>query len=247
MKAVRLLAAFVAALWLALAPAAAMLQINELNGFNVGGAAALPSITFLQCSTLAGAGSSTITHTAQNVGTESGTRATIIGIAAEDSASTYNVTGVTVGGDSATEVADTAGPNASNAALYILSNPTGTSEDVVVTYSEAVTEGDVVCLWAVTDLSSLTKVSSATGSGTGAINLDLSATSADGVAVGVCAEASNTTRPATWIGLSERADTDIGNFNYSAADTSPTNGSSLTVSCEQVGGGATAGASAAFR
>lgn len=247
----RFLAPLFALFYLAATVAAhAGVVLDPFTAFPPAGGAT-PTLTFLQCSANVMSGTAIHTAAAQNVGTASGTRSTIIGILAEDGSSAYTVDSVTVGGDAAAEVVDEGGTNNSTSAIYILSNPVGTSEDVVVTFSEAVSQGMVVCLWSVTDLSSLTAVASISAADLSAANplaINLGATSADGVAVGVCANVDGTTRTITWAGLSERAEADAGAFNISAADTSPTNGSSLNISCTWSAGTAThSGAAAAFR
>lgn len=246
----KLLASVLALCLLVTAAAASGLLINPYR-FGGGSPPATPTLTFLQCSGNVSSGTAIHTAAAQNVGTASGTRSTIIGILAEDGSSAYTVDSVTVGGDAATEVVDEGGTNNSTAAIYILSNPAGTSEDVVVTFSEAIGQGMVVCLWSATDLSSLTAVASISAADLSAANplaINLGTTSVDGVAVGVCTNVDGATRTITWAGLSERAEADPGAYNISAADTSPTNGSSLNISCTWSGGTAThSGAAAAFR
>lgn len=236
-------------LWLAVHPALAMLTVTELHGFNASSGGATPTIAFLQCGTQTSTGSATITVSAQNTGTASSSRVTIVGVLAEDSASTFSVNGLTVGGDAATEVVDEDGTGVVNSALYILTNTADTSEDVVITFSESVSEDVTVCLWQANDLSSLTAVAATADDDTssGVLVLDLSATSADGIAVGVCLSAVDASETTTWTGLTEREDADVGTHHSSAADTSPTDGSALTVRCDWTGTGDASGVAAAFR
>lgn len=246
----RIFAPLFAVLYLASAIAA---QAGFLiNPYIYGGAAAPPAatITFLQCSAgVSLGGTNTATFTSQNVGTASADRYNIIGVMSDDSASVFNVTGVTVGGGAATEVADEGGTGATNAALYIFLNTAGTSENVVITMSETSNDDAVVCLWQANNLLSATAVSTATGNDTASasFNMNLSSTTSDGIAVGVCSSEDSTVRAVTWTGLTERAEADGGVLQISAADTSPTNGSSLTITCDWAGTSDAAGVTAAFR
>ena len=209
------------------------------------------TITFLQCATNTTDGSS-FTFSAQNTGTASSDRATIVGILVEDAALVHSINSVTVGGDSATEVVDQGGVGSTlNSAFYILANPSGTSEDIVVTPSETVTSMSV-CVWQANNLESTTATDTASDSDTDAnpMTLDLDV-SADGIAVAVCADVSASSATYTWVGLTERDDATPGEHTRSAADYDEDSSASapLTASCDSSNTGAQdqTGAAASFR
>lgn len=220
---------------------------GELQGYWVGNSA-LPSLTFLQCTSI---GDGTASPSSSlNVGTASSTRATIIGIFAEDSASVFSVTGVTVGGDAASEIVETATTLTSDAAIYALNNPVGTSETVQVTFDEAISATVIVCLWAANDLSSLTAVSVNSGEHTssGVINANLSATSADGIAVAITGNTNGSAETVTLVGVTQNGSvTNNGASNAVSAHTAPTAGGALTVSADWTNNGDASLAVAAFR
>lgn len=238
-----------------LAPAAATLTTTNLAGFNAYTAAVAgggpATITFQQCATNTTDGSS-FTFSAQNTGTASSDRATIVGILIEDAAALHSINSVTVGGDSATEVVDQGAAGVLvNSAIYILDNPTGTSEDIVVTPSETVTSMSI-CVWQANNLESTTATDTASDGDTDAnpMTLDLDV-SADGIAVAVCADVSAGGTTYTWVGLTERDDATPGEHTRSAADYDEDSSASvpLTASCDSSNAGAQdqTGAAASFR
>lgn len=210
-------------------------------------AVALPSLSFAAC-TASTSDLTTYTFSGHSVGALGTDRATVVTVLTQDALDTYNVSSVTIGGDSATEIADTAGAQNKSTALYIMSNAAGTSEDIVVTMSEAVTEA-AICVWAAYSLSSLTAVASASASITGgaAINLNVN-TSANGLVFAACSgNAGNTT---TWTGLTEaQAEADNESISYSPAHFTEDSSAAtpLGVTCDYTGSGTGAGASASFR
>ena len=226
---------------------------GHLTGFwqapSAGGGPA--TITFLQCATDTTDGSS-FTFSAQNTGTASSDRATIVGILIEDAAALHSINSVTVGGDSATEVVDQGAAGVLlNSAIYILDNPTGTSEDIVVTPSETVTSMSI-CVWQANNLESTTATDTASDSDTDAnpMTLDLDV-SADGIAVAVCADVSASSTTYTWVGFTERDDATPGEHTRSAADYDEDSSASapLTASCDSSNAGSQdqTGAAASFR
>ena len=210
--------------------------------------AAPASITFLQCAQDNG-NNSTFTFASQNTGTASADRYTIIAIMGDDSATTFDVTSVTVGGDAATEVADHGASGSMNdTALYILANPAGTSETVAVTFSEAVVHASI-CLAQVNGLISATPLDTAASFDTaaGAITLSVN-TTAGGIAVGMCSTQTNGVST-IWTGLTERADENLSEAGaYSYADLEVVSGATpLSITCDYTGGADTTGVAASFR
>lgn len=241
--------AFFLSLWLALAwsilPAAAELTTTQLTGFNVGGAAPA-SLSFVSCTTDT-SNLSTYTFTSHATGT-AGNRWTIVSFHGRRSSANWSYSSATVGGNSATEVIDTA--NASSvvqSAIYIIANPSGTTATIVVNTSVAVASM-TVCVWAGYDLQSATAVdtASAFSSTSAAMTLDLDISSG-GFAVG--AATSQTGTPThTWTGMTERSDAASGDIEhtYSAADTN-TAGAPRSVSADGSGVNNSVGVSASFR
>ena len=244
----RFLASLAAALFCLAQAAQAQLIVTELAGFGASGETPLPVLSFLQCAS-SDANATSYTYSAQNVGTASASRATIVGIAARDSATLFTVSTVTVGGDSATSVKDDGGAQQISSALFIVANPAGTSEDVVVTFSEAVTSASI-CLWAVTDLSSLTAVATANASnGTGAaLTLDVN-TSAYGIIASMCGVFASGGTVAPTGSAIERADADTAEIHYAAYDyTEGASGASpRSFGCDNSLSNSTSGVSASFR
>jgi hypothetical protein len=171
--------AAILALCLAASQACAGILINP---YAFGAAPVTPTRTFEACvddDTPANPN----TFSGVDVGAEDANRSTFVTIHTEDGAATFNVTAVTVGGDAAAELVDTAGAQPSNTAIYALANATGTAEDIVVTHSESVNRL-TICTYSVLNLASLTPVDTASGSvSDGAeINLDVD-TSAGGIVI----------------------------------------------------------------
>jgi len=178
---------------------------------------AYPNITFLQC---AGDATDLTTYTfaTQNTGTASADRYTLVGVTGEDADTVFTVSTVTVGGDSATEVTEDGGLGVSiNSAMYIMANSAGTSEDIVVTFSEAVTAA-AVCLWQVNNLTSGTAhdFASDNASGGAAANLTMDF-AALGVGAAICGNTTDT-NTFTWTGMTESSDADLGDLRGSSAE-----------------------------
>jgi len=188
----------IAALTFGVQPALAGFVINSFSFAKVAA-----TISFVSCTT-SDANLTTYTFTAHATGT-AGTRKTIVGVSGEDGTPDFSVASMTVGGVSASEVVDSA--NASSpiqSALYIIDNPSGTTADIVVTFSETV-RSSAVCVFAAYDISSETAVATASQYQAVAENIVLSLNvSADGVAVGQSAT-EDETRTTTWAGLVENA------------------------------------------
>jgi len=233
----------IAALTFGVQPALAGFVINSFSF----AAPVAATISFVSCTTDA-ANLTTYTFTAHATGT-AGTRKTIVGVSAEDASSDFSVASMTVGGVSATEVVDSA--NASSlvqSALYIIDNPSGTTADIVVTFSEDVTSA-AVCVFAAYDISSETAVATASDYQSVSENLVLSLNvSADGVAVG---QSANTGASAitTWTGLVENAPESSAEYAISSAhyDEDATASSPLTAGSDWNGSGDAIGVSASFR
>lgn len=213
------LLAITSSLWLALAPAFAGLLINPYR-FAAGAA----SITFLQC-TQDTSDLTTYTFSSQNTGTASADRHTIVTIAAEDSATNFTISTVTVGGDSATELYSTLATQSVESGIFGLLNTSGTSEDIVVTFSEAVTSANI-CVYQVNNLNSLTPVDTSNdateetcSSAGGNTVCDLVIDAQDGgILVGVLGKSANGSSAVTWnAGLTEDSEQGASESSLSTA------------------------------
>lgn len=214
-----------------------------INSYSVvSGGAVLPSLTFVGC-TIDNTAQTTYTTVGQSIGTAGATRTVIIIALSRDGTTDFSTSSMTIGGVSASEQADTASTARSNqVAVYSLNVSSGTTADVAVTYSEAITVS-VICVFAAYDLNSSTKVASTTAVSTTTLTLDANV-SANGIVVGGCDN--NTVAGFTWSGLNEEIDaTDAS--NYTVADITVTPASTpLAISCTG-GGSIMAGASVTFR
>ena len=212
---IRLITALICSLALVCSQASAGFLLNSYAISSV------PTIAFLQCETAAPTGSNPYTFSSINTGTASADRRTVVGVVAQDNTTVFTASTLTVGGDSASKQADNGAASAKGgAAIFILDNSSGTSESVVITFSEAVSINTIsICLWSITGgLSSNTSVDSATGSLKGSSTQTLSSDfSANGVGVGVCTS-DVSGRTWTWTGMTERADGDVTSGSRTAAD-----------------------------
>lgn len=191
------------------------------------------SITFLQCNYVSTA-TSPITWTGVNVGTASADRYTLVGVGLADSAATFTMTSMTIGGNTATKLVDFGGASRQvSAGFFILANPTGTSQNIVLTPSEAIAFGGTICTWQINNLTSATAdATSSGGSANGALfNFNLN-TLAGGLVAGMCVTFESTANTNTWAGLTERFDGE-GSLAVSGADKFPTTSATpLSVSCD---------------
>jgi hypothetical protein len=188
-----------------------------------GGEPVQASITFLQCANLT-TNVSSYTFTAQNTGTATADRVTLVGVVVEDALGQFSISSVTVGGDTATilnqQGAGVSASVSSVAGFAALSNTAGTSEDIVVTTSEAATAA-TACVWQVNDIDF-----GAGGAGfyfTGgetfgnALMTRELKVPARGVAAGL-SMVDTTAATNTWTGLVESSDGSNGEFEHSTAE-----------------------------
>lgn len=174
----------------------------------------------------------------------------VIGISAEDGASTFTVSTATVDSNAMHVLVDQGGSRVASAAIWATNNIQLVGLDTVdvsVTFSEAITSA-VVCVWIIKN--ARTSVADSTNSGSnnsGAlITLTLNPTVATGFGVGICNTAlTGGTAPFTWAVLTEQEDTESTEQHYTNADLAAT-GASMAVTCDTGGSGVTSGAAAAI-
>jgi hypothetical protein len=155
----------------------------------------------------------TYTFSARSFGDAAADRVIAVGIVSRATA-IRSITGVTIGGVTATEISNGTGPNsggATNTALFAALVPTGTTGDVVVTHSA----GQARCAIAIHRL-----IGADLGSATGAFNSDNNPSASinvvrGGAAIAISYSAANTS--ATWTGIDEDVDATVESQSYSAA------------------------------
>lgn len=218
-----------------------------INPYAYAGGTPFPSISFVGCETPQTANQTSYTFTNAAMGA-AGNRHTIVVIGVTDTGTTLGISGVTVGGNSAAEVVDEDGSLALDTAIYIISNPSGTTATVVVTPTEQV-ESAIICIFAAYDLTSATAFASVadddTSSGALVLNHNVPA---NGVSVGFCLtkQSAETT---TWIGLTENApETSHAEGTGSTAMLNPGSASTpLTASCDWGGTNDASGVAASWQ
>lgn len=185
------------------------LLVNQLIGFGVVSASAATS-TWL-ASTFSMSGLTTYTFAAMSFGTASADRYLIAGFIGGVT-TVRTVSSVTIGGVTATELYYVAN-GATAAAFYIAAVPTGTSGDVVITWSAGYDRCGV-SLWSATGLGSTTVVD--TGTSTADPYNDTMNCNAGGFILGVGFDNGGPSTW-TWTNLTERADTDWGGPSHGTA------------------------------
>lgn len=180
------------------------------------------AVSYLQSADATSAGASSWTFTGQNVGTAAADRKIIvIAMGRKAGASVESLTGVTVGGVTATQVVKTtrsgaAGGGAANAiGIYEAALPSGTTGDVVVTFSGNVGRC-IVSLFRATgiDASHASAADNAAAEDPSAsINVPVG-----GIAIGGCLAGGSGSTSEVWAGLTENVGALSGSFTrYSAA------------------------------
>jgi hypothetical protein len=154
------------AIGLAASPAAATLRVNQLSSFGVykqTGAYVCETAAITYQTTAANTGASTgsvYTFAAQAIGTAAADRYVVLGFTLIDSASSFTIASVSIGGVAATKIitqneGDTVATNANIVSGFYYANvPTGTTADVVITASEGIANSGSIGVWTVTGLTS---------------------------------------------------------------------------------------------
>ena len=176
----------------------------------------------------------TYTFASQNLGTASGDRYIIVGVTARDFGTTAkSISSVTVGGVSATQVVGVqgAGSGTTISALWIAAVPTGTTGNVVVTFSEQFIKCDIA-LWAATAINS---TATDTATDTVVSGNDLSGAvdvTANGAVIAIGATDADA-RTSTWTGVTEDGEYATGGSFFSASWASDEFASAQTVTATQ--------------
>lgn len=182
----------------------------------------------------------TYTFTAAAIGTASPNRAVVI-VAATVGAALRTISTVTIGGVSASLVKQQT-QGFSDTEMWIAAVPTGTTGDIVVTYSA----GTLRCgvgVWAVYNLQSMTALTTS-GSTASPNSLNLN-TTANSIVIAGCGTTSGGTS-FSWAGVTERydADFDITQTGGDATISTPETPRTITAT---VGAGTLTGVAACFK
>lgn len=200
MKTFRTILAGLFLLWSCVA-SPAMLVINELNGFNVGGES--PPVV----STFIGSNSSTsdtanYSFAAEGIGTAAADRFVVVGFVAR-CATARSVSSVTIAGNATTQLVQVdAGSSDMHAGLYGLLVTSGTTATIAVNFSGTCNRLGLG-VWTINGLASQTPSDTMTDSGsdpaTGTIDVQ-----AGGCIIAIATTLANTTT--TWTGVTEDYD-----------------------------------------
>lgn len=182
----------------------AMLQINELNGFNAADTAAPADVVFTD-NTEDSVDRTTYTFATQSIGTAAVGRCVVVSVGGGQSGN-RDINSVTVGGNTATELieVDSAG-NINVVGLFAITVDTGTTADVVVTFSASMARA-AIGVWAIYGVQNCTTATD-TQSDTGAnpsVNINVSA---GGSVIGYVR--TNTGTVGTWSGITEDFDASV--------------------------------------
>lgn len=194
------------------------------------------TVTFLQTA-VSSANATTYTFSAQNLGTAAADRNIVVCATGQDTGSAAkSISSITVQGITASIAIQNQG-NASNTsmtAIAIVNVPTGTTGDVVVTFSEAFANCGI-------SLFHIVGMGSTTPNHTNSTDLDNTAVSvnvnAGGVVIG-CGATSSSNPTSTWTNLTEVADIsrEASTGNHTAAYTVSGSTQSLSCTCDFTAG-----------
>jgi hypothetical protein len=165
------------------------------------------TFSYLQTAT-SGSATTSYSFASQNLGTAATDRYIIAAVTTfEDGSGSGTITGVTIGGVTATQAAQAASSGTSpvTAALYIAAVPTGTTGTVVVTTSDACNRASI-SLYRATKLTSATPASTLTDTSVSANALSGTLAVQDGFVIAVAASDGGSGLTCTWTGVTENAD-----------------------------------------
>ena len=158
-----------------------------------------------------GADANTFTFSGKALGVAWSNRKIVVAVSGEETGAARTISSVTVGGVSATVVVSAnAGGNTNLAALYVATVPTGTTGDIVVTWSGGVN----TCAVDVYRLINSKSTANATGTDTtvGASEEETASIYVPGGGVAIAAwttDSSAGTRTTTWTNITEQTDREI--------------------------------------
>lgn len=204
-------------------------MIPPLAGF-----ANLPAILTYVGSNTTATNATSHTFTSESIGTAAADRHVIVGIISENNLGARTISSVTVGGVSATPIVfqeHSTGSFWTQAAIYIVPYPTGTTATIVVNWSAS----NNMCgigVWNATQLQS--PAAANTNSNTSDPLVATLTIPPGGFGIGVGASFAGAAPTHTWTNLTERYDQLIeGAVQHTGADASSVHGSSsLSITCD---------------
>lgn len=186
------------------------------------------AVQFLQTAS-DGTNQTNYTFASQNFGNATATRHIICTVTGRSTDGTSrSIVGVSIGGVSATENAQSENGTTGNVAgIFCAEVPTGTSGNVLVVFSDTMTCADIA-LYSANNLVSTNETDAGTSS-TGTYDIDVVA---GGFVVAVC-KSNNPPATATWAGVTEDFDEQDGNGDDKSGGSASftTTQTNLTVSC----------------
>ena len=196
-----------------------MLLVNQLNGFGAAGVPAVP-ISFTSVDTPAANTTSQTTYTfsSASFGSAASVRVIVVAFASRANTTGRTISSVTIGGVAATAAAVgnySSGGASDFAAIYYAELPSGTTGDVVITFSAAMLRC-ALQVFRMTGQDSVTPSATATDTTGDPMDGDVNVV-AGGAAVGVSATG-GASGGTVWTGLTESTDTAIfGTHEWSTA------------------------------
>jgi len=182
---------------------------SQLIGFGAGGGVVPASVSFAG-SSVDGTDQTTYTFTSHAIGTAAANRTVVVCISGNGAGFSRSVSGVTIGGVSATELIDYQNPTSTDqlSAMYSLAVASGTTATIVVTFSDSM----VACgigVFAAYGISSSTHATDTDPSEPGSLSLNVPA---NGIAI-ACSRSDNGAA-CTVTGVTEAYDENVESNRY---------------------------------
>src|SRR3990167_7975156 len=180
----------------------------------------------------------TYTFSGRSISTASTDRKIVVSVVSQDALNNPTISSLTIGGISASQVVSLSGTPSSNdylAALWQATVPTGTTADIVVTFTNP-SSNCGIGIWAVYGAAAGAADTGSSAADPAAVSLDIPA---DGIAIG--AHQGSASPSFTWTNLTENFDGNVsGTINHSGASASFTSiQTNLTITSDQSAGATT--------
>lgn len=188
----------------------------------------------------------TYTFNTTNIGTAAADRIVVVGVTVNGSSNGFpcTINSVTIGGNTATQIAQIVGASWATAGIFALAVPSGTTANIVVTLNR--TAGRcAVAVWNMTG-ANITPADTLTDTNASADPTGTIDVPANGCALAAAITATATT--CTWSGLTERVDTSLEGFSDHtvASDTFVSQQTGMTVTANFSGAADNSMAAASF-
>jgi len=195
--------------------------------------------TFIGSNSVSGINTTSHTFAAQSIGTASADRYVVVGIVVSEYTSTMLISSVSIGGVSASVLAQVRpSSNDIQVALYMANVPTGTTGDIVITTSGANIRQAAIGVWTLTNLQSATPASTGTDNtdtAGSAMTIAVTAPPVGSAVIAVAAQRSTT--GFAWTNQTEDFDlSDSTNRFSGASDSYPAGAAGYTVTATGTSG-----------